>query len=68
MSDHETAVALTRLEERLAMVQKEQAELRAQVDKITEQANKWKGGFIVLLGIGGFFGTLVTSIVGKWFN
>jgi len=66
MSEYETAALLARLDERTQMIQDEQEKMKEDLKKISEQANKWKGAFIVILALGGMVGSLITVLFGKW--
>ena len=61
------AVALARLEERVAHMHSDMNEMKADISQLRATANRWRGAFIVLLGIGGAFGVLLNFLIG-WFN
>jgi uncharacterized protein YhaN len=57
-------VALARLEERVEALQEDIKELRADVIKLNATADRWKGGFWVMMGVGGVLGVLINFGIG----
>lgn len=57
-------VALARLEERVEALQEDIKELRADVTKLNATADRWKGGFWVMMGVGGVLGVLINFGIG----
>ena len=57
------AVALARLEERVAHMHSDMNEMKADISQLRATANRWRGAFIVLLGIGGAFGVLLNLLI-----
>lgn len=56
--------AIARLEERVAHVADEVRHVHAEVSEIKATANRWKGAFWVMVGVGGAIGTLANFFVG----
>ena len=50
-------VTLARLEERIKTLSDEVRHVHEEVSDLKAQANRWKGAFWVMLGIGGVIGT-----------
>ena len=59
---------LTDVNKQLSVVQIEVAKLALDIDEINAAANRWKGGFLVIVAFGGVIGWLVSimSNVGKF--
>jgi len=57
-------VTLARLEERIKTLSDEVRHVHEEVSDLKAQANRWKGAFWVMLGIGGVVGTLGHLFVG----
>jgi len=57
-------VTLARLEERLAQVQDEVRHVHKEVSDLKAQANRWKGAFWVMLGVGGVLGSVSHMLIG----
>lgn len=57
-------VTLARLEERLTQVQDEVRHVHKEVSELKAQANRWKGAFWVMLGIGGILGSVSHMFIG----
>lgn len=60
-------MALARLEERVEALQEDIKEIRADVTKLNATADRWKGGFWVMMGLGGVLGVLINFGIG-WFK
>ena len=60
-------VALARLEERVEALQEDTREMRADIAELRATANRWKGGFWVLMALGGAVGVIFNLAVG-WFK
>ena len=56
------------LQREVAETNKEVADLRAQVLLLRDQANRWKGGLIVLFSLGGLFGWLIETLWSRFIN
>ena len=57
-------VTLARLEERVAHMHSDMNEMKSDITQLRATANRWKGAFIVLLGVGGAIGVLLNLFVG----
>lgn len=55
---------LKALNEKFERLEKQQSEMKNEIDGIRDAANRWKGGFIVILAIGSVIGWL-TSLGGN---
>jgi len=63
MSDNLEA-AIARLEERLRHVADEVRHVHEEVSDLKATANRWKGAFWVMVGVGGVAGTFVNFLIG----
>lgn len=59
-------VTLARLEERIKTLSDEVRHVHEEVSDLKAQANRWKGAFWVMLGLGGVIGTFAHTIIGWW--
>ena len=59
-------VTLARLEERIKTLSDEVRHVHEEVSDLKAQANRWKGAFWVMLGLGGIIGTFAHTIIGWW--
>lgn len=59
-------VTLARLEERIKTLSDEVRHVHEEVSELKAQANRWKGAFWVMLGLGGVIGTFAHTIIGWW--
>ena len=60
-------VALARLEERVEALQDDMKEMRSDMSELRAVANRWKGAFWVMMGLGGVVG-VVTNFAMGWFK
>ena len=51
---------MRQMNEKLVDLKNDVAELQKEISTIYEMANRWKGGFIVVLSLGGFIGWVVS--------
>ena len=59
-------VTLARLEERIKTLSDEVRHVHEEVSDLKAQANRRKGAFWVMLGLGGVIGTFAHTIIGWW--
>ena len=52
-------VTLARLEERVAALQEDMKLMKSDISELRATANRWKGAFCVLMGLGGIVGVVV---------
>ena len=52
-------VTLARLEERVEAVQEDMKLMKSDISELRATANRWKGAFWVLMGLGGIVGVVV---------
>lgn len=57
-------VALARLEERVEALQDDMREMKSDVSELRATANRWKGAFWVMMGLGGAVGVVANFITG----
>ncbi len=57
-------VAIARLEERVAHMHRDMNEMKTDITELRSTANRWKGAFWVLIGLGGTLGFLANFIMG----
>ena len=60
-------VALARLEERVQALQEDMREMRVDISELRETANRWKGAFWVIMGLGAIAGVVGNLTIG-WFK
>ena len=60
-------VALARLEERVEALQEDMKEIRSDVSELRATANRWKGAFWVIMGLGTAAGVVGNLTIG-WFR
>ena len=60
-------VALARLEERVEALQQDIKEMQFDVKKLNITAERWKGGFWIMMGLGGILGVIINFGIG-WFR
>jgi hypothetical protein len=60
-------VTLARLEERIGQLQDEVRHVHMEVSDLKAQANRWKGAFWVMIGVGGVLGSISHMFIG-WFR
>jgi hypothetical protein len=57
-------VALARLEERVKGLQEDMLEMRSDMSELRAVANRWKGAFWVMMGLGGVIGVIANITTG----
>ena len=57
-------VALARLEERVEALQDDMKEMKSDVSALRATANRWKGAFWVMMGLGGAVGVIANFATG----
>ena len=57
-------VTLARLEERIKTLSSEVRHVHQEVSDLKAQANRWKGAFWVIIGLGGAVGALAHLFIG----
>jgi len=60
-------VALAKLEERVESLQEDMKELKTDVTQLRATADKWRGGFWVMMALGGVVGVVANFAMG-WFK
>jgi predicted nucleic acid-binding Zn-ribbon protein len=60
-------VALARLEERVEALQEDMKDMKSDMSELRATANRWKGAFWVMMGLGGVVG-VVTNFAMGWFK
>jgi predicted nuclease with TOPRIM domain len=60
-------VALARLEERVEALQDDIKELKTDVTRLNATADRWKGAFWLMMGVGGIVGVLANLTI-NWFK
>ena len=58
-------IALARLEERVEAMQEDMKEIRDSVKDLKATANRWRGAFWLMMGLGGTIG-VVSNIASGW--
>ena len=58
-------IALARLEERVEAMQEDMKEMRDSVKDLTATANRWRGAFWLMMGLGGSIGVL-SNLASGW--
>ena len=65
MSDNnKLEVALARLEERVEALQEDMKEIKSDMCELRATANRWKGAFWVMMGLGGAVGVIANFATG----
>ena len=65
MSDNnKLEVALARLEERVEALQDDMKEIKSDMCELRATANRWKGAFWVMMGLGGAVGVIANFATG----
>ena len=59
---------LNRVEEMSPRIEKRLGQLEDNMANLTAQANRWKGGLWVILGLGGIAGALLPNFINKLFQ
>ena len=57
-------VALARLEERVESLQNDMKEMKTEMFELRATANRWKGAFWVMMGLGGVLGVITNFTIG----
>lgn len=57
-------VTLARMEERMKTLSDEVRHVHAEVSDIKATANRWRGAFWVIIGLGGVAGVVVNAFIG----
>ena len=60
-------VALARLEERVEALQEDMKDMKSDMSELRATANRWKGAFWVMMGLGGALGVITNFAMG-WFK
>ena len=58
-------IALARLEERVEAMQEDMKEMRDSVKDLKATANRWRGAFWLMMGLGGTIGVL-SNLASGW--
>ena len=58
-------VALARLEERVEALQDDMKEMKSDMSELRATANRWKGAFWVMMGLGGVVGIISNIATGR---
>ena len=58
-------IALARLEERVEAMQEDMKEMRDSVKDLKATANRWRGAFWLMMGLGGSIGVL-SNLASGW--
>ena len=58
-------IALARLEERVEAMQEDMKEMRDSVNDLKATANRWRGAFWLMMGLGGSIGVL-SNLASGW--
>ena len=58
-------IALARLEERVEAMQEDMKEMRDSVKDLKATANRWRGSFWLMMGLGGSIGVL-SNLASGW--
>ena len=57
-------VALARLEERVEALQEDMKDMKSDMSELRATANRWKGAFWVMMGLGGVLGVITNFTIG----
>jgi len=68
MATQDDRATLIRLDESMRQIKNDLRKMEESVASLTAQANRWKGGFWVILGLGGIAGALLPSFINKLFQ
>ena len=58
-------VALARLEERVEALQDDMKDMKSDMSELRATANRWRGAFWVMMGLGGVLG-IISNIATGW--
>ena len=64
VNDESLSVAIARLEERVANMHSDMNEMKSDITELRATANRWKGAFWVLVGLGGTIGVIANFVTG----
>jgi Flp pilus assembly protein TadB len=62
--EQQLAVTLAKLEERVKNLQDDMKEMKSDMSELRATANRWKGAFWVMMGLGGAVGVIVNFALG----
>ena len=63
-NEQKLEVALARLEERVESLQDDMKEMKTNMYELRATANRWKGAFWVMMGLGGGLGVITNFTIG----
>ena len=63
--EQKLAIAVARLEERVEAMQEDMKEMRDSVKDLKATANRWRGAFWLMMGLGGSIGVL-SNLASGW--
>ena len=63
-NEQKLEVALARLEERVESLQDDMKEMKTNMYELRATANRWKGAFWVMMGLGGVLGVITNFTIG----
>ena len=63
-AEQKLEVALARLEERDEALQEEMKDMKSDMSELRATANRWKGAFWVMMGLGGVVGVIANITTG----
>ena len=63
-AEQKLEVALARLEERVEALQDDMKEMKYDMSELRATANRWKGAFWVMMGLGGVVGVIANITTG----
>ena len=63
-AEQKLEVALARLEERVEALQDDMKDMKSDMSELRATANRWKGAFWVMMGLGGVVGVIANITTG----
>ena len=63
-AEQKLEVALARLEERVEALQDDMKDMKSDMSELRATANRWKGAFWVMMGLGGVVGEIANITTG----
>ena len=63
-AEQKLEVALARLEERVEALQDDMKDMKSDMSELRAPANRWKGAFWVMMGLGGVVGVIANITTG----
>ncbi len=63
-AEQKLEVALARLEERVEALQDDMKDMKSDMSELRATANRWKGAFWVMMGLGGVVGVIANVTTG----